>query len=46
MRPPLHQRFVDKSVAAITAAVEVYNKPAFLYREETFPSLTRPVRDD
>ncbi|OJB37518.1 hypothetical protein BGV57_23305 [Burkholderia ubonensis] len=39
MRPPLHQRFVDKSVAAITAAVEVYNKPAFLYREETFSIL-------
>ena len=39
MRPPLHQRFVDKSAAAITAAVEVYNKPSFLYREETFAIL-------
>ncbi|WP_116294604.1 DUF3644 domain-containing protein [Cupriavidus taiwanensis] len=39
MRPPLHQRFVDKAAAAITAAVEVYNKPAFLYREETFAIL-------
>lgn len=39
MRPPLHQRFVDKSAAAITAAVEVYNKPAFAYREETFAIL-------
>ena len=39
MRPPLHQRFVDKAVAAITAAVEVYNKPSFLYREETFAIL-------
>jgi hypothetical protein len=39
MRPPLHQRFVDKSAAAITAAVEVYNKPAFPYREETFAIL-------
>lgn len=39
LRPPLHQRFVDKAVAAITAAVEVYNKPAFLYREETFAIL-------
>jgi hypothetical protein len=39
MRPPLHQRFVDKASAAITAAVEVYNKPAFMYREETFAIL-------
>jgi hypothetical protein len=39
MRPPLRQRFVDKSAAAITAAVEVYNKPAFPYREETFAIL-------
>lgn len=39
MRPPLHQRFVDKAAAAITAAVEVYNKPAFAYREETFAIL-------
>ncbi|MCR5865689.1 DUF3644 domain-containing protein [Aquincola sp. J276] len=40
MRPPLHQRFVDKAAAAITAAVELYNKPAFLYREETFAILS------
>jgi hypothetical protein len=39
MRPPLHQRFVDKAQAAVTAAVEVYNKPAFVYREETFAIL-------
>lgn len=39
MRAPLHQRFVDKSAAAITAAVEVYNKPGFSYREETFAIL-------
>lgn len=39
MRPPLHQRFVAKAQAAITAAVEVYNKPAFSYREETFAIL-------
>lgn len=39
MRPPFHQRFVDKAAAAITAAVEVYNKPSFLYREETFAIL-------
>ena len=39
MRPPLHQRFVDKADAAITAAVEIYNKPSFAYREETFAIL-------
>lgn len=39
MRPPLHQKLVDKAVAAITAAVEVYNKPSFVYREETFAIL-------
>lgn len=39
MRPPLHLRFVDKAAAAITAAVEVYNKPSFVYREETFAIL-------
>ncbi len=39
MRPPLHQRFVDKAQAAITAAVEIYNKPAFSYRDETFSIL-------
>lgn len=39
MRPPFHLRFVDKAAAAITAAVEVYNKPSFVYREETFTIL-------
>lgn len=39
MRPPIHERFVDKAAAAITAAVEVYNKPAFMQREETFAIL-------
>lgn len=39
MRPPIHQRFVDKADAAITAAVEIYNKPSFAYREETFAIL-------
>lgn len=29
MRPPLHQRFVDKAQATMTAAVEVHNKPFF-----------------
>ena len=39
MRPPFHLRFVDKAEAAITASVEVYNKPSFAYREETFAIL-------
>lgn len=39
MRPPFHLRFVDKAAAAVTAAVEVYNKPSFAYREETFAIL-------
>lgn len=39
MRPPIHLRFVDKAAAALTSAVEVYNKPSFAYREETFAIL-------
>ena len=39
MRPSLHIKFVDKSEAALVAAVEVYNKPSFRYREETFALL-------
>jgi hypothetical protein len=39
MRPALHTKFVDKAVAALTAAVEIYNKPNFSYREETFAIL-------
>lgn len=39
MRPPLHSRFVDKARSALTSAIEVYNKPAFEYREETFAIL-------
>lgn len=39
MRPPLHTKFLEKAQAAITSAVEVYNKPSFAYREETFALL-------
>src|SRR5262249_11439141 len=39
MRPPTHLRFVEKASAAMISAVEVYNKPAFAYREETFAIL-------
>lgn len=31
---------VDKSVAAMIAAIEIYNKPDFKYREETFSVLS------
>jgi hypothetical protein len=40
MRPPTHLRFVEKAAAAMTSAVEVYNKPSFSYREETFSILS------
>lgn len=40
MRPPLHSRFVDKAEAALMAAIEIYNKPAFAYREESFALLS------
>ena len=36
MRQPLHTKFVDKAHSALVAAVEIYNKPSFSYREETF----------
>lgn len=39
MRPPVHMKFVDKAQAALIAAVEIYNKPSFSYREETFAIL-------
>ena len=32
-------KFVDKAQAALIAAVEIYNKPNFSYREETFAIL-------
>jgi len=36
MATALHQKFVEKSHSAMLAAIEVYNKPTFSYREETF----------
>ena len=39
MRPALYSKFVEKAEAALDAAVEVYNKPSFRYREETFALL-------
>lgn len=39
MKPPIFLKLFDKSVAAITSAVEIYNKPGFHYRDETFALL-------
>jgi len=39
MRAPLSRKFVEKAEAALVAAVEVFNKPSFRYREETFALL-------
>lgn len=39
MRPQLYTKFVDKAEAALVAAVEIFNKPNFDYREETFALL-------
>lgn len=36
MRPATHLRFVNKAIAALVSAVEIYNKPSFPYREEAF----------
>lgn len=36
MATALHQKFLEKSHSAMLAAIEVYNKPTFSYREETF----------
>jgi hypothetical protein len=39
MRKPRYSYLVDKAVDAAISAIEVYNKPAFRYREETFAVL-------
>lgn len=39
MKPPIYSKLMDKAVSAITAAVEIYNKPGFQYRDETFSLL-------
>ena len=40
MAPPTRsERFVQKAETALLAAIEIYNKPAFPYREETFAIL-------
>ncbi|MBI4378619.1 MAG: DUF3644 domain-containing protein [Nitrospinae bacterium] len=39
MKTPRYKAFVDKSVSAALSAIEIYNKPDFKYREETFAIL-------
>ena len=39
MKNPKHKLFVEKSVGAALSAIEIYNKPDFKYREETFSIL-------
>lgn len=37
---PRSRLFLDKSIGAMLAAIEIYNKPVFSYREESFAILT------
>jgi hypothetical protein len=39
MKIPRYKPFIDKSVSAALSAIEIYNKPDFKYREETFAIL-------
>lgn len=39
MKHPKHKSFVEKSIGAALSAIEIYNKPDFKYREETFSIL-------
>lgn len=39
MRPARHTYLVEKATQAAVASIEVYNKPGFKYREETFAIL-------
>ena len=38
-KPQKYKSLLDKSLAAAVSAIEVYNKPDFKYREETFAIL-------
>jgi hypothetical protein len=39
MRQARHKYLLDKAIEAAVSAIEVYNKPSFRYREETFSIL-------
>lgn len=36
---PIYRGLLDKSMASMLSAIEIYNKPDFKYREETFAIL-------
>ena len=36
---PIYESLIDKSVGSMLSAIEIYNKPDFKYREETFAIL-------
>ena len=38
-RPSKHEKLLSKAEQALIAAIEIYNKPSFAYREETFSIL-------
>ena len=33
---PIYESLIDKSIGSMLSAIEIYNKPDFKYREETF----------
>jgi hypothetical protein len=39
-RPPVHSKLLNRSNAAMLAAIEIFNKPKFEYREEAFAILS------
>ena len=36
---PIYESLIDKSIGSMLSAIEIYNKPEFKYREETFAIL-------
>lgn len=36
---PIYESLIDKSIGSLLSAIEIYNKPDFKYREETFAIL-------
>ena len=36
---PIYESLIDKSIGSMSSAIEIYNKPEFKYREETFAIL-------
>ena len=38
-RNQIYESLIDKSISSMLSAIEIYNKPDFKYREETFAIL-------